>query len=97
MTDDERKLFEPFYCNGELDENSIFDITMESGDEFLVELSGEGESEINPLTGEDDYYWGLVYHVLKVINNVTNDYCDDSLIEISKYNFPINITKKSLN
>lgn len=94
MTSEERKLFEPFFTNGKLDEESEFEITMESGDQFLIEIHGEGESEINPLTGEDDYYWGIVYRVKKVLNNVTNNYCDDSLIEISKYNFPVKIFKK---
>lgn len=94
MTKEERKLFEPFFTDGILDENSKYEITMDSGDEFLIEINGEGESEINPLTGEDDYYWGIVYHIIKVQKNVTNKYCDDSLIEISKYNFPKSIMKK---
>lgn len=94
MTSEEKKLYEPFFTNGKLDEDSKYEITMESGDCFLIEFHGEGESEINPLTGEDDYYWGIVYHVIKVLNNVTDNYCDDSLIEISKYNFPKKIIKK---
>ena len=93
MTKEEKELFKPLFYNGEINEESKYIITFENGDEFLVEIHGEGESEINPLTGEDDYYWGIVYHIIKVINNVTNDYCEDSLIELSKYNFPIKIKK----
>lgn len=93
MTKEERELFKPLFYNERIDEESNYIITFENGDEFLVEFYGEGESEINPLTGEDDYYWGIVYHIIKAIKNVTDIYCDDSLIELSKYNFPIRIIR----
>ena len=84
MTSLEKHLFNIF----DRDEDYKYLFKFSNGDEFIVEYDGEGESEINPLTGEDDDYWGLVFHILEVRNNVTDNYCVDALIEISRIFYP---------
>lgn len=93
MTKEEKKLFEIFFHDDVYNNNVLYEFTMKSGDVFIVEYDGEGESEINPITGEDDNYYGLVFHINKVVKDCSGNYCDDALVEISKYDYPIEIKK----
>lgn len=93
MIKDEMKIFERF-INDDIYHNDItYEFTMKSGDVFIVKYDGEGESEINPITGEDDYYYGFVFYIIKVLKDLSDNYCDGALIEISKYDFPVEIKK----
>lgn len=93
MTKDDMKIFERFIYDDVYHNDITYEFTMKSGDKFIVEYDGEGESEINPFTGDDDYYYGFVFHIIKVLKDFTGNYCDDALVEISKYDFPIKIIK----
>lgn len=93
MTDEEKELFKKFFEDDVYNNEIIYRFEMKSGDVFVVEYDGEGESEINPFTGEDDDYYGLVFHIIKVEKDVSGNYCDNALVEVSKYDFPVIITK----
>lgn len=85
MTKQEKTLFTPFDC----DKDDKYLLRFANGDSFIVEIDGQGESELHPITGDDvDTYWGYVFHILEVLSNVTDNYCVDALIEISKYFYP---------
>ena len=93
MTTEEKELFKRF-INDDVYHNDIsYKFTMKSGDVFIVKYDGEGESDINPFTGDDDYYYGFVFQIIKVLNDSSGNYCDDAFVEISKYDYPIEITK----
>ena len=93
MTDEEKNLFKIFIDDDVYNNEIIYNFKMKSGDIFIVEYDGEGESELNPFTGEDDDYYGFVFHILKVENDASGRYCDDAFVEISKYDFPLEIKK----
>ena len=93
MTTEEKQLFKMFIDDDVYNNSITYRFTMKSGDVFIVEYDGEGESELNPFTGEDDDYYGFVFHIIKVENDSSGAYCDDSLLEISKYDFPVKIEK----
>ncbi len=93
MTNEEKELFSVFMTNEIFDENAKYIVEMENNDIFLIEYYGEGESEINPLTQEDDYFYAVDFLILEVIENKTKIYKKNSIIEISKYIFPIKIKK----
>jgi len=93
MTDEELKLFDIFISNDVYNNDITYKFIMESGDILIAKYDGEGESEINPITGDDDSYYGFVFRIINVVNDSSGNYCDNSLIEISKYNYPIVIEK----
>ena len=88
MNQEDKKLLAVFY-NGDIPkEDGKYIFEMENGDIFKVEYYGEGISEINPLTGEDDSFYAIDFLIIDVITDSSNQYCKDAIIEISKYNFP---------
>ena len=84
MTPFEEELFE--FVNRDKTDQYLF--RFKNGDEFIVEYDGEGELELNPSTGEDDDYWGICFRIIKIINNASDKYCEDALIEISRIDYP---------
>lgn len=93
MTVEEKKLFEIFIKDDVYNNDILYEFTMKSGDVFEVKYDGEGESEINPINGEDDEYYGFVFHIIKLIKDCSGNFCEDALVEISKYDYPIEIKK----
>ena len=93
MTTEEKKLFERFIKDDVYNNSITYRFYMGSGDIFVVEYDGEGESELNPFSGEEDNYYGFVFHILKVENDSSGNYCDDALLEISKYDYPTKIER----
>lgn len=93
MTNEEKMLFKRFIDDDVYNNEIVYRFYMSSGDVFVVEYDGEGESEINPVTGEDDDYYGFVFHINKVEKDVSGHYCDDAFVEISKYDFPLKIER----
>ena len=93
MNKDEKQLLSIFYNNDIPNEDGKYIFEMENGDIFKVEYYGEGISEINPLTGEDDSFYSIDFLIIDVINDSSEQYCKDAIIEISKYNYPKKIKK----
>lgn len=71
----------------------IYIFEFENGDIFKTIYFGERESEVNPLTGEDDSYYAFDFEIIEVIRNSTQQYDVGSLIQVSKYNYPSKIKK----
>jgi hypothetical protein len=93
MTKEDRELLSVFYVDNKVDENGVYIFEMGYGDSFKVEYYGQGVSDINPLTGEDESFYAMDFLILEMIKDESGNYCKDAVIEISKYNYPIKITK----